>query len=174
MAIAGILPWITAGLGVAQAAQSKGMANRAIQTAEKPRFTEEMATSARRGGTSNILANLASRGLLDSSLQTGGLASLERGIAEARAGAGTMGDVPSLMWQYAMGLGQGAGGALGSSAQMYLLSQLLRQPPVSTVNPWMFYQPQPQPPGMPVVPSSQGAPGMGLPGGWSLPYELWP
>lgn len=118
------LPWLTLGLGVAQQFQSGSVMNQALAEARKPRFTKKMAAQARESGTSNIMANLAERGLLDSSLLPGGLADLEKGISEARASGGLMGNPSDLLWQQALGLGQSGGSAVGNIVQLYMLRNL--------------------------------------------------
>ena len=119
------MPAITGGMGIWQALSGQQMQREALAEAKKPRFTEEMAKYARTSGTSNIMANLASRGLLDTSMLPGGIASLEGEIAKQRAGAGTMGDVPGMLWQGALGLGQGGAQTLGSMYEAYMLKRLL-------------------------------------------------
>lgn len=119
------LPWVGLGLGLYQTISGQQMQQRAIEEARRPRLTPEAQAILRREGTSNIQAKLASRGLLDSSLFTGALAGLERGIGEATATAGTAGDVPGLLAQQALGLGQSGAGLIGNLADIYMLQRLL-------------------------------------------------
>ena len=118
------LPYLTLGLGVYQTVQGQNVQQQAIAAAKEPRLSKEQQATLRTAGTSNIAANLAQRGLLDSSLYTGALTDLERRIGEAAAGAGTMGDVPGMLWQQALGLGQSGAGTIGNLAQLYMLQKL--------------------------------------------------
>ena len=161
--MAAALPFLTLGLGVYSTIQSQNLQQQAITAAREPRLSEAQQATLRTAGTSNIGANLAQRGLLDSSLYTGALTDLERRIGEATAGAGTTGNVPEMLWQQALGLGQSGAGTIGNLAQIYMLNRLFgggSNPFGSLTNPF----------GTAVVPASQGAPGMGLPGGWALPW----
>lgn len=105
------------------------MQNRAIEEARRPRLSTEAQATLRREGTSNIKSQLATRGLLDSSLFPGALGELEKRIGEAAAGAGTMGDVPGMLWQGALGQGQSGSNLIGNVAEMYFLRQLLGNNP---------------------------------------------
>src|SRR3990167_7033530 len=122
--MAAALPYLTLGLGVYQTIQSQNLQQQAIAAAKEPRLSAEQQETLRREGTSNIGANLAQRGLLDSSLYTGALTDLEKRIGEAAAGAGTMGNVPEMLWQQALGLGQSGAGTIGNLAQIYMLQKL--------------------------------------------------
>ena len=121
------LPWLGLGLGVYQTVQGQNMQQQAINAAKEPRLSAAQQATLRREGSSNIKANLASRGLLDSSMLPGGLAALERNIGEAAAGAGTMGNYPEMLWQSALGLQNSGAGTIGNIAQMYLMQKLFPQ-----------------------------------------------
>ena len=120
-----LMPAITGGMGIWQALSGQRMQQEALAEAKKPRFTEEMAKYARESGTSNLTARLAERGMLDSSMLPGGIAELEKRISEARAGAGTMGDVPGMLGEWGYGMGRGGAQTLGSMYEAYMLRRLL-------------------------------------------------
>ena len=122
--MAAALPYLTLGLGIYQTVQSQNLQQRAISAAREPRLSEAQQATLRTAGTSNIGANLAQRGLLDSSLYTGALTDLERRIGEATAAGGTTGNVPEMLWQQALGLGQSGSGTIGNLAQLYMLNRI--------------------------------------------------
>lgn len=119
-----VLPFLSLGLGIFQTIQGMQAQKQAIAAAKEPRLSEKQQQSLRERGTSNITANLAARGVLDSSLLPGGLSQLEKDIGEAAASAGTMGNYPALLSEYASGLSQGGAQNIGGIAQLYLMNKL--------------------------------------------------
>src|SRR6059036_614257 len=107
------LPYLSLGLGIQQLGQSQRYADLAAGG-----LSPEQRAAARASGTSNIGANLAQRGLLDSSLYGGSLAELEKQIAQAQnpAAATQLG--------LAQGYGQGGAGIFQNLAQLYQLQQM--------------------------------------------------
>src|SRR2546426_727624 len=108
-----VLPYLSLGLGISQLGQSQRYADLAAGG-----LSPEQRAAARAAGTSNIGANLAQRGLLDSSLYSGSLAELEKQIAQARNPSA------DVQWGLAQGYGQGGAQTIGNLAQMYMLRQL--------------------------------------------------
>src|SRR2546426_12695090 len=93
-----VLPYLSLGLGISQLGQSQRYADLAAGG-----LSPEQRAAARASGTSNIGANLAQRGLLDSSLYGGSLAELEKQIAQAQN--------PAAATQLGVQQGYGQGGA---------------------------------------------------------------
>ena len=108
-----VLPYLSLGLGISSLGQSQRYADLAAGG-----LSPEQRAAARASGTSNIGANLAQRGLLDSSLYSGSLAELEKQIAQAQN--------PAANVQYGLAAGYGQGGAqtLGNLYQLYQLQQM--------------------------------------------------
>jgi hypothetical protein len=129
-----VLPWLSLGLGVQQMGQSQRYADLASQGLN-PAQQAQM----RQAGTSNIGANLAQRGLLDSSLYGGGLGQLEQYIAQSQN------PQAGQLWNMAQGYGQGGAQTLGNLAQMYQLKQMFGNqfPGMGgfTGNPYASWQP---------------------------------
>lgn len=81
--------WLALGsalLGAYQSYQGAQAQRQALQSASQGLSPEELG-ELRRGGTANIRLNLGRRGLLSSGLLPGSLATLERQIGMAQAGA---------------------------------------------------------------------------------------
>lgn len=135
------LPYVGLGLSGLQMLQGEKRAGEAVAEAKKPRLSAEQQGTLRKAGTSNIGANLASRGLLDSSLYGGALADLEGKIGEASAG--TMGDVSGLLSRQAEGLSAGGAQGISNIAQLYMLQKLFgqnkQQPEWGSLDPWTTY-----------------------------------
>jgi len=125
------LPYLSLGLGIQQLGQSQRYADLAASG-----LSPEQRAAARASGTSNIGANLAQRGLLDSSLYSGSLAELEKQIAQAQNPAA------GIQYGLAQGYGQGGAQTLGNLFQLWQLQQMFGgggMPPMtprSQYDPW--------------------------------------